>query len=298
MKNLFIITIFTFCVCEKTHAQLMKSFEDKNEWLLSYKVYEYGLDIKDYKSCADFMDNILEITDTPDKSILAVGVQCYVDNNQKEKAIEITREFSEKGYISPCDDDTFSELLDKPCDTVEPITNPDLKEQLVDMLIVDQYYRGFSANNALADMGYATHHDSLLNYGIQELDKINQFKLKAIFKRYGFPTKDMVGQLGLNSIHFILQHADNDTAFQKLYLDDIKRLVDRKEMEPQKYAYFLDRVLVGTGKPQIYGTQQIPDEMKVLCNYQPMKDPEGVNDRRMKMGMMPMEYYLRIHYQK
>jgi len=50
--------------------------------------------------------------------------------------------------------------------------------------------------------------------------------------------------------------------------------------------------LVNEGNPQIYGTQVIPEEIKPHINYQPMKKPEEVNLRRMKMGMMPFEMYL------
>ena len=127
---------------------------------------------------------------------------------------------------------------------------------------------------------------------MMELDSINRRRLKKIFTEYGFPDKDMVGDLGLMSVKMVLQHADNDVAFQKQYLPKIKELYENGHIIGQNYAYLQDRILVNEGKPQIYGTQVIPEEIKPHINYQPMEKPEEVNSRRMKLGMMSIERYL------
>jgi len=73
-------------------------------------------------------------------------------------------------------------------------------------------------------------------------------------------------------------------------------MADNGEIIPEQYGYLLDRILVNEGKPQVYGTQQVPDEIKPIINYKPMKKPEKVNERRMKLGMMPIEYYLKLYF--
>jgi len=296
MKNILLILILFYCQDNFLSAQLMKSFDNKKEWQISWKVWEHGLEIKNYETCAIYMDSLLKVTNTPDKFILSTGLKCYGRLGEIEKAMLITEQLYGSGYISSCDDSVFAELLNQTCDRVEVIENPNLKAQLIDMLIVDQYYREFSTKNELVKLGYKTHHDSLLNYNMIGLDSLNQMKLKTIFNKHGYPTKAMVGKLALQGVHFILQHSDRDIAFQKKYLPQIKKMAENGEIIPEQYGFLLDRILINEGKSQIYGTQQVPEEIKPTINYKPMKNPKMVNERRMKLGMMPIEYYLKLHF--
>jgi len=59
------------------------------------------------------------------------------------------------------------------------------------------------------------------------------------------------------------------------------------------YALLLDRVLVGAGKPQIYGTQPKPFEYwngKEPVFY-PIKDEANVDKRRAKLHLPPLSEY-------
>jgi hypothetical protein len=53
-----------------------------------------------------------------------------------------------------------------------------------------------------------------------------------------------------------------------------------------------DRVLVGEGKKQLYGSQVVagPDGLPRL---HPIEDPENVDERRRAIGLPPLEEYLR-----
>ena len=51
-------------------------------------------------------------------------------------------------------------------------------------------------------------------------------------------------------------------------------------------TYLTDRVLVGEGKPQRYGTQLENKDGK-LTPY-PLEDPENVDERRRAIGMSPL----------
>ena len=271
------------------NGQLSKSFDNEKEWQLSY---EFFYNFENEQVCANVMDSILLLTREPDKIILQLGIECYLKTNQEEKALQVLTELINLKYISPCDEEEYAEILGVTCEAQDSIQFPALKEELINILIVDQYYRGFGVINFLGAKGYDVHHDSLLEYSMMELDLLNQKRLKKVFSDYGFPDKKMVGDLGLMSVKMVLQHADNDVAFQKQYLPKLKELYENGQIVGQNYAYLLDRILVNEGKPQIYGTQIIPEEIKPQINYQPMEKPEEVNLRRMKLGMMPIERYL------
>ena len=273
------------------YGQLEKSFDNEEEWQLSYELF---FNFENAQASAKVMDSILLLTREPDKIILRIGIECYLKTSQEEKAKQVLTELASSNYISFCDNEDYAKIFEVTCEKQDSIQFPELKEELVSILIVDQYYRGFSTINALASQGYEVHHDSLLEYNMMELDSINQRRLKKFFSKYGFPDEKMVGDLGLRSVWMVLQHSDNDVAFQKQYLPKIKELYEKGLLEGQAYTLLQDRILVNEGRPQIYGTQVIPEEIQPHINYQPMEKPKEVNLRRMKLGMMPMERYLNL----
>ena len=62
--------------------------------------------------------------------------------------------------------------------------------------------------------------------------------------------------------------------------------------KPQNFALLKDRVLLGEGKKQLYGSQigtnQTTGEHYVL----PIKDPKNVNQRRKEMGLGSIDEYV------
>ncbi len=113
----------------------------------------------------------------------------------------------------------------------------------------------------------------------QAVDGANLTRLKTIIGEVGFPTEELVGREGVNAAWLIVQHADNDPAFQKEVLARLEaanlRWLD------ENVALLTDRVLVGQGAAQIYGTQP----------GRPIDDPGGVDERRARIGLMPLESY-------
>lgn len=64
------------------------------------------------------------------------------------------------------------------------------------------------------------------------------------------------------------------------------------EVDSEHVAYLTDRVLVGEGKPQRYGTQ-LENKDGNLTPY-PLEDPETVDERRRAVGMSPLAEYLKF----
>tara|TARA_Y100000310_G_scaffold50147_1_gene46249 strand:- start:84 stop:614 length:531 start_codon:yes stop_codon:yes gene_type:complete len=116
-----------------------------------------------------------------------------------------------------------------------------------------------------------------------EVDDHNKVKLEEIIDRIGWPTKSKVGAEAAHDAWLLVQHADQDPAFQRRCL---KLMSDEKEGEIEKedIAYLDDRIRVGEGQPQLYGTQWRVDEDK---GYIPedIQDPDNLDKRRAEMGM-------------
>src|SRR5262245_19418743 len=84
-------------------------------------------------------------------------------------------------------------------------------------------------------------------------------------------------------------------SLQKQGLPVVKKAYESHQISAEKYALLLDRVLVGEGKPQVYGTQaKGAEEWKqhepVL---QPIEDETNVDRRRAELGLVPLSVYVK-----
>jgi hypothetical protein len=59
-------------------------------------------------------------------------------------------------------------------------------------------------------------------------------------------------------------------------------------------ALLEDRVALGEGQKQIYGSQLETDYLTNLIVLSPMIDPENVDNRRSKVGLNPIAEYLKL----
>lgn len=120
------------------------------------------------------------------------------------------------------------------------------------------------------------------------IDKENNTVLKSILKQYGFPGYKRVGETGADHFWLLVQHQDEDTAFQKEVLVLMKKAVAAKDASPSSYAMLVDRVLSNTGKKQLYGTQFSLNKDKTSFEPQPIEDSLHVDKRRAEMGLPPL----------
>ena len=94
----------------------------------------------------------------------------------------------------------------------------------------------------------------------------------------------------------IVQHADNNPAFQKSVLKILGYLWRVKETNAANYAYLYDRVQasfsdIGQQKPQRYGTQGKcigPGKWRPIA----IEDAENVDIRRAEVGLPSLESYI------
>ena len=166
--------------------------------------------------------------------------------------------------------------------------NPALRQELLNRLQQDQAIR-----NELISKGIQQPDKAVLAR-MQAIDSENTGRMKEIIKQYGWPGPDLVGEDGTDAAFWLVQHADHE--FQKHALPLARRAYKSHKLSGPNYALLLDRVLVGDGKPQVYGTQAKPiDHWKghepVL---QPIEDERNVDKRRAEVGLPPLADYLKF----
>lgn len=121
------------------------------------------------------------------------------------------------------------------------------------------------------------------------VDTQNTARLKEIIAQSGWPTKTQVGALAAHRAWLLAQHADHDRDFQKACLELMKQLPPAEVAQPD-IAYLEDRVRVGEGRPQIYGTQFYTDKQGGFGPL-PIEAPEELEIRRKAVGLKPFSVY-------
>jgi hypothetical protein len=129
---------------------------------------------------------------------------------------------------------------------------------------------------------------------MQAIDAENTARMKAIIKQHGWPGPELVGEDGTEAAFLLVQHADHE--FQKQALPLVRKAYRAHKLQGQDYALLLDRVLIGDGKPQVYGTQAKPFDQWQGHEpaLEPIADEKNVDKRRREVGLFPLAEYLRL----
>jgi hypothetical protein len=152
--------------------------------------------------------------------------------------------------------------------------DPELSAELIEMLAQDQ------ADRTTGD-GDGT-------------DEERTARLREIIAEHGWPTYSLVGEEAEDAAWAIAQHSDHDPAFQREALEWLRVAVEHEDASPGNLAYLTDRIAVGDGEPQTYGTQ-------IGCGEDgpapatPIDDEATVDERRAEVGLPPLaEYYAEL----
>ena len=127
-----------------------------------------------------------------------------------------------------------------------------------------------------------------------ELDltcKKNLIVVQDYFNKYGFPGIKENGKETTMHFWVIVQHGDHNVIFQEKVLNAMSKELKNDNVSSRNYAYLYDRVKKNQKKQQLYGTQ-ISWETGKAQPYN-LETPNKVNERRIKMGLEPIEDYLK-----
>lgn len=125
---------------------------------------------------------------------------------------------------------------------------------------------------------------------MKDVDSINLIKVKKILDSRGWLGTDIVGDKGVTTIFLVIQHADAET--QRKYLPMIREAFVDGKIPANLLATLEDRVAIGKGERQIYGTQIGGDPKTSVSYVLPLIDPKNVDKRRAGVGLNPLQEYL------
>jgi hypothetical protein len=160
----------------------------------------------------------------------------------------------------------------------EVVSNPKLRDELLAMRDEDQRVR----RAWIADPK-----NEKVKTESKVVDERNVARVAAIIDQSGWPTVAAVGEKGSAAAWIILQHAP--LAVQEKYLEIMKAAASRKDLSWALLATTIDRVRIGEGKLQLYGTQY--DTASGHFGPLPVEDPAGLDSRRREAGLTTMADY-------
>jgi len=123
---------------------------------------------------------------------------------------------------------------------------------------------------------------------------VNEKKVKNILDKYGWPTKEMIGEQGNLTICNVIQHSDNETRIQ--YLPLMRQAVKDKKLEPRLLVRTEDRIATEKGELQMYGGQMKYYPETKSFNVWPIFDPKNIDQRRAEIGLGPIAPYLKNRF--
>ncbi len=116
------------------------------------------------------------------------------------------------------------------------------------------------------------------------VDQENRKTVISILEKCGFPKADEVELQSYNAIFFVLQHSPGP--IMGYYYRQVEEAVSAGKINRSTFALMQDRLLMGFGYKQVYGTQIMNNQLYEL------QDPDNVNTRRAEVGLGPIETYV------
>jgi hypothetical protein len=123
---------------------------------------------------------------------------------------------------------------------------------------------------------------------IQKTDKANLKVIRKIVDKRGWLGANVIGQEGNMTLFLVIQHSDLKT--QQKYLPMMRDAVQKGNAIGSELALLEDRVNIGIGQPQIYGSQ-IGRKEDGTYFVIALKDPDNVDNLRASVGLEPLAQY-------
>lgn len=163
------------------------------------------------------------------------------------------------------------------------VSDPGLRQELLLMVEQDQAVR-----QDMTRSGW-DHPNPVIAARMSAIDAQDTARMREIVRQHGWPGPGLVGMDGTEAAFLLVQHAEH--SFQEEMLPLVEKAYRAGELRGQDYALLKDRVLVGEGKPQIYGTQATFGGKELTPS--PIEDEANVDKRRAEVGLPPLAEYLK-----
>ncbi len=119
----------------------------------------------------------------------------------------------------------------------------------------------------------------------------NEDLVIKLLEECSLPSKREVGEAGMKGLFFTIH--ESSPRFRALYYDIVKQCVDNGDLKKKNLAILEDRMMRDYSKKQLYGSQLKKDRDTEVWTLYPVRDPENLDKRRKKMGLEPIEDYLK-----
>jgi hypothetical protein len=124
---------------------------------------------------------------------------------------------------------------------------------------------------------------------IKQKDSINLIKVRKILDERGWLGSNVIGKQGNMTLYLVIQHSNSET--REKYLPMMREAVQNRNASPSSLALLEDRVALGKGEKQIYGSQ-IAGNSESGYIVQPLIDPDNVDKRRAEVGLGSLQDYV------
>ncbi|WP_299673667.1 DUF6624 domain-containing protein [uncultured Tenacibaculum sp.] len=173
------------------------------------------------------------------------------------------------------------------------LKKPEYTRKLLRLIVRDQMfdYHMDMAKQFFVKNGKAPHWYYPLAFVKKQTTKENFIKLEKLIKKYGWPTYEDVGKLAADGPLLVINHHEKE-AIRIKYLPRIKEACVKQQGSCVEFAKIQDRILVNTGKNQLYGMQFAYD-LNHKLEPLPIFEPEYVDQRRAEIGLPPLKDYLK-----
>ncbi len=160
---------------------------------------------------------------------------------------------------------------------------PDLRVELMSMHLVNEELRKELIEIGLSNLRLKD------VYRQESLDRMHSSRLKEIVAAHGWPGIDLVGTDGSEAAFHLAEHSHREPQFQNECLELMENALQQGQVKPAHYAELFDRVQIDRGNMQRFGTQAVFHQGKI--EFLPLEDPDRVDARRARMGMVPLREY-------
>lgn len=195
---------------------------------------------------------------------------------------------NEKSLISLHSDKKWEEIIGMK-DKVEAKYDKKLKAILDTVYNKDQQCR-FNIHAIINKYGIHSNEVIKQNQIIWKTDSANLIIVKEILDKRGWVGRDIVGQNASNALFLVIQHSDLQT--QEHYLPLMYGAVKNGDLDRTDLALLEDRILIGQGKKQIYGSQIGVNQETKEYYILPLDDPDNVDKRREEIGLGKLQDYV------
>lgn len=183
--------------------------------------------------------------------------------------------------------------------------NDSLKNQLEQILVMDQGIREILSGNASGDREKELLREMNLDSSdivgskkfdlVQEIDSVNLVAIEKIIEQYGYPGKSLVGEPANQAVFYVIQHSPLEIL--EKYFPIMVDAQKKGDISGVSLAMMEDRILMYKGQEQIYGTQIKGMENKDgewIYFLWPLEDQDSVEIKRKQVGFEEnLEEYLK-----